>query len=321
MVRYVVNRLGQMVVILFLISLATFLLLELVPGDAATALLGDGASTEDYQLLREKLGLDQPVYVRYARWAGSMLRGDFGTSLVSRYPVAHLYLQRLPSTIQLTLCGLLFAVVTAVPAGIFAALRHNSRADILIRGVATFGTAMPNFWLGLLLIYAFSLKLKWFTSSGIVPLSTSFLGWAGSMVLPALTIGLRFSSIVVRQTRSAFMKALSSDYVRTARAKGVAEFLVVARHVMKNALIPVITVVGLQLGRLFGGAVITEAIFQIPGIGNLMADAVFSRDLAVVLAGVMIAAIAVLTINLLVDIVYSIIDPRIRLTARKGSRP
>jgi peptide/nickel transport system permease protein len=318
MARYLANRIGQMLVILVLISLAAFLLLQLVPGDVAIALLGDGASPEDYQALRVKLGLDRPIFVQYLLWARNLLRGDFGISLVSKYPVAHLYLQRLPFTLQLTLCGMLFAVATAIPAGVFAALRHNSRADILIRGVATFGTAMPNFWLGLLLIYLFSLKLHWFTSAGIVPISTSFVGWAKSMVLPAVTIGLRFSSIVVRQTRSAFMKALGSDYVRTARAKGVVEFFVVSKHVMKNALIPVITVVGLQLGRLFAGAVITEAIFQIPGIGSLMADAVFSRDLSVVLAGVIIAAITVLLINLLVDIVYSIIDPRIRLGARRG---
>jgi peptide/nickel transport system permease protein len=318
MVQYLSRRIGQMIIILFLISIATFMLLELIPGDVAVAMLGDMASEQDYQLLREKLGLDKPIYIRYLRWAGNILRGDFGISLVSKYPVGHLFLQRLPYTLQLTLCGMLFAVVTAVPAGIVAAIRHNSRVDIAIRGVATFGTAMPNFWLGLLLIYLFSLKLNWFTSAGIVPITTSVFGWAKSMVLPAVTIGLRFSSIVIRQTRSAFLKTMGSDYVRTARSKGVKEFVVMSKHVLKNALIPVITVIGLRLGRLFGGAVITEAIFQIPGIGSLMADAVFSRDIAVVQAGVIIAAIAVLTINLSVDIIYSIIDPRIRLVARKG---
>lgn len=318
MVNYISKRLAQMIVIILLVSFVTFLLLQLIPGDVAIALLGDGASSEDYQQLREKLGLDKPLVIRYLIWAGNMLQGDLGISLINKYPVSQLFMQRLPYTLQLALCGMLFAVLTGIPAGVISAIRHNSKIDVLIRGFSTFGTAMPSFWLGLLLIYLFSLKLNWFTSSGIVPISTSFFGWAGSMILPAVTIGLRFSSIVIRQTRAAFLKVIGSDYVRTARAKGVAENAIMTRHVMKNAIIPVITVIGLQLGRLFGGAVITEAIFQIPGIGSLIADAVFSRDIAVVQGGVIIAALAILVINLFVDIIYSIIDPRIRLVARKG---
>lgn len=302
-----------MVVLLFIVSVGVFALVLLIPGDVATALLGESASQQDYQMLRARLGLDQPFHIRYIRWAASMLRGDLGISVINRFPVTELFAQRLPFTIQLALCGIAFAVLLGVPAGILAAVRHNSQLDMLIRGFSTFGTAMPNFWLGLLLIIAFSLRLNWLPSSGVVPIGESFFGWLRSMILPAVTIGLRFAAIIVRQTRSAFLDVIRADYVRTARAKGVAGLQVITRHVLRNALIPVVTVIGLQLGRLIGGAVVTEMIFQIPGMGGLIADSVFSRDLTVVQGGVMVVTVGVLGINLIVDILYGIIDPRIRL--------
>jgi peptide/nickel transport system permease protein len=320
MIKYIIRRIYQMLIILVIVSIVVFSLVQMIPGDVATAILGDGASEEDYELLRERLGLDKPVYIRYLKWAGNMLQGDFGKSMINKFPVSQLFAQRLPYTIQLAISGMVFAVILGVPAGIIAALRQNSTADALIRGFSTFGTAMPNFWLGLILILIFSLWFRLLPSSGMVSISNGFFNWLKHIILPAMTLGIRFSAIVVRQTRSAFLDVMRADYVRTARAKGVAEFWVTYKHVLRNALIPVITVIGLQLGRLIGGAVVTEMIFQIPGMGSLIADAVFSRDIAVVQGGVMIATIGVLSINFIVDIVYGLIDPRVRASENGKTR-
>jgi peptide/nickel transport system permease protein len=309
-----------MIIILFIVSMVVFSLIQMIPGDVATAMLGEGASDQDYQNLRENLGLDKPVYVRYIKWAGNMISGDFGKSMISKFPVTQLFAQRLPYTVQLAVCGMIFAILLGVPAGVIAALKQNSKTDAFIRGFSTFGTAMPNFWLGLILILIFSLWLRWLPSSGMVKISTSFPRWLKSMILPSMTIGIRFSAIVVRQTRSAFLEVARADYVRTARAKGVSAPTVTYRHILRNALIPVITVIGLQLGRLIGGAVVTEMIFQIPGMGSLIADAVFSRDIAVIQGGVMIATLGVLGINFIVDIIYGIVDPRVRMSGARKSR-
>jgi len=319
MPKYIVRRISQMIIILVIVSVVVFSLIQMIPGDIATAMLGEGATKEEYQLLRENLGLDKPFYIRYLKWAGNMIRGDLGKSSINKFPVAQLFAQRLPYTIQLALCGMVLAVVIAVPAGIVAALKKDSYIDALIRGFSTFGTAMPNFWLGLILILTFSLWLRWLPSSGMSNISDGFFDWLKRMILPAMTLGIRFSAIVVRQTRAAFLEVLRMDYIRTARAKGVAEFWVNYKHVLRNALIPVITVIGLQLGRLIGGAVVTEMIFQIPGMGSLIADAVFSRDIAVVQGGVMIATLGVLGINFIVDMVYGIVDPRVRTSGRRRS--
>ena len=318
MFKYILRRIYQMIVILVIVSFVVFLLIQLIPGDVATALLGEGASEKDYQLLRENLGLDRPIYIRYLKWAGSMLRGDLGHSVINKFPVTQLFAQRLPYTIQLALCGMILAIVISIPLGIAAALKQNSIIDASIRGFSTFGTAMPNFWLGLILILIFSLWLRWLPSSGMTSLSSGFFKWLARMIMPAMTIGIRFSAIVVRQTRAAFLEILRADYIRTARAKGVSEFSVNYKHVLRNALIPVITVIGLQLGRLIGGAVVTEMIFQVPGMGSLIADAVFSRDIAVIQGGVMIATLGVLGINFIVDIVYGIVDPRVRTSGVKS---
>jgi peptide/nickel transport system permease protein len=320
MLKYIIRRLYQTIVILLIVSVVVFLLVQLIPGDVATALLGEGASQQDYRILREHLGLDRPIYIRYLKWAGNLLQGDMGRSVINKFPVSQLFAQRLPYTVQLALFGMILAVLISVPLGIVSALKQNSMVDALIRGFSTFGTAMPNFWLGLILILMFSLWLRWLPSSGMTSISGGFFNWLKYMIMPALTIGIRFSAIVVRQTRAAFLEVLRADYVRTARAKGVAELWVNYKHVLRNALIPVITVIGLQLGRLIGGAVITEMIFQIPGMGSLIADAVFSRDIAVVQGGVMIATLGVLGINFFVDIIYGIVDPRVRTSGARSTR-
>jgi peptide/nickel transport system permease protein len=301
-----------MILVLFIVSVAVFSLVLLIPGDVTLAMLGDDAAEEDVILLREKLGLDKPMYMRYLIWLGNFMRGDFGRSFTSKYPIAVLFAQRIPMTVQLALCGMFFAVLIGLPMGILAARQHNTFVDMILRGFSTLGMAMPNFWLGLLLMLVFALWLGWLPSSGVVPLSTNFWGWLKSMILPSFTIGARFAAVVLRQTRSSLLEVLGTDYVRTARAKGVAELQVTGKHALRNALIPVVTVIGLQTGRLLGGAVVTETLFSLPGLGSLIALAVNQRDFAVVQSGVMVAAVGVLCINLIVDIVYGFLDPRVR---------
>jgi peptide/nickel transport system permease protein len=312
MYTFIIRRFLQMLIVLLLVSIAVFSLVFFIPGDVTLAILGDYAAKEDVIMLREKLGLDRPIYVQYLIWLRNLVRGDMGRSLTSKYPVAALIRQRLPNTIQLALCGMFLAVLIGLPLGVLSAKMHNTFIDMILRAFSTLGMAMPNFWLGILLILLFSLQLGWLPSSGIVPMSTSFGGWAKSMILPSITIGTRFATVVLRQTRSSMLEVLGTDYVRTARAKGVSELAVTGKHALRNALIPVVTVIGLQTGRLLGGAVVTETIFSLPGLGSLIALAVTQRDFAVVQSGIMIAALGVLGINLIVDIIYGFLDPRIR---------
>lgn len=312
MYAFLLKRLFQTLVVLLLVSIAVFSLILLIPGDVTSALLGLDASEADILLLKQKLGLDQPVYVQYLKWLGNMLRGDFGRSMTTKYPVSVLFAQHLPVTIQLALLGMSLSVLIGVPAGILAAKRQNSLTDMLLRALSTVGMAMPNFWLGILLMLVFALWLGWLPSSGMVSIGVDFWGWLRAMILPAVTIAARFTAVVVRQTRSALLEVMKTDYIRTARAKGLAELRVTGSHALRNALIPVVTVIGLQTGRLFGGAVITETIFSLPGLGSLIAMGVSQRDFVVVQGGIMITAVAVLGINLIVDILYAVLDPRIR---------
>jgi peptide/nickel transport system permease protein len=277
-----------------------------------TAILGLNATETDIRLLKEKLGLDQPFHVQYLKWLWNVLHGDFGRSMMTGFPVATLFAQSLPVTIQLTVLGMLLSVALGVPAGIVAARKQNSAVDMLLRAFSTFGMAMPNFWLGILLMLVFCLWLRWLPTSGMVSITESFRGWLRGMILPTVTISARFVAVVVRQTRSALLEVMKSDFIRTARAKGLPEIRVTGSHALRNALIPVVTVIGLQTGRLFGGAVITETIFGLPGMGSLIATAVGQRDFIVVQGGVMVTAAAVLGISLVVDILYAVLDPRIR---------
>ncbi|MEZ5863984.1 MAG: ABC transporter permease [Geminicoccaceae bacterium] len=316
MTAFLLRRLLQTLLVAFLVSVLVFSIILLIPGDPATAMLGELANEQDIALLKRKLGLDQPLYMQYLHWVGNAIQGDLGRSMHTRFPVTELIARALPYTIQLALCGMILAVVIGIPAGLIAARRHGKSPDMVMRGLTTIGMAMPNFWLGILLILVFSLWLDLLPPSGIVPISESFRGWATSMILPALTIAASFTAVVVRQTRSAFLEVLRTDYIRTARAKGLPEYMVITPHALRNVLIPVLTVVGLQTGRLLGGAVVTETIFSIPGMGSLIVEGVNGRDFVVVQAGIMVAALGVLGINLLVDVLYGVIDPRIRLAGR-----
>lgn len=313
MTSYVLQRLAQMIPVILLVSVISFALTFLLPGDPARLILGDqmAADQEAYQAVRRELGLDRPVPVQYLDWLGGTLRGDLGTSTRDRLPVIVGIGERLPVTLELSGLALLLALVIALPAGIVSAIKPNSRWDIGCSLFSLGGVAIPHFWLGILLIYAFAVFLKLLPPSGYVPFTDDPVANLKHMVLPAVTLGVGLSAVIMRQVRSSLLEVMQQEYVVTARAKGLATRSVVGRHALKNALIPVVTVIGLQVGLLFGGAVITESIFSIPGLGRWAVDSILWRDFPVVQAISLVMAVGVLLTNLATDIAYAFIDPRI----------
>lgn len=318
MASYLVRRIALMIPILLLVSIIAFSLIHLVPGDPALVILGPEAPMETVEQLRKQLGLDRPVIIQYIEWLGSTLKGDLGRSLVDRQPVAQLIMQRLPATFELAVLTFLVAALIAVPIGIYTAVRRGSAADWVGSVAALFGQSIPHFWLGIMLIMLFSLKLQWLPSSGYVHFWEDPKANLLAMILPALATGAREAAVITRYLRASLLEVLKQDYVRTARAKGLSERVVTLRHAVRNALIPVITASGLQIAGLLGGLVITETIFTIPGFGRLIVDAIFQRDIPVIQGAVLFAALMVMSINLIVDLVYSLVDPRIKL-AGKGA--
>jgi peptide/nickel transport system permease protein len=312
MSKYILRRLVQMVPVLLLVSLVVFSLLHLTPGDPATTMLGQEATPEAVAALRERLGLDQPLPVQYVRWLGSVLRGDLGRSIRTNQPVTEAILERLPVTVQLSAMSILIALMIAIPVGIISALRRNTALDSSATTLALLGVALPNFFLAILLIYLFSIQLRWLPPIGYVPLWEDPGENLRRMIMPALTLGTALAAIIMRLTRSSLLEVLEQDYVRTARAKGLTESRMVRVHALKNSLIPVVTIVGLQIGGLLGGTVITETIFALPGIGRLIVDSIFRRDFPLVQGAVLFVAVAFLVTNLLVDLLYAFLDPRIR---------
>jgi peptide/nickel transport system permease protein len=258
------------------------------------------------------MGWDKPVHIQYLRWITHALQGDLGVSLRGKEPVTAMLARRAPLTIQLTVMSMCLAVVIGIPAGIIAAIRRNSWIDVLASGFATVGMATPFFWLGMLLIMLFSLKLRLLPPSGYVPFSEDPIKNIQLMIMPSMTIGLAMSALVMRQTRTAMLQVFSEDYIRTARAKGVNELRIIMKHALQNALIPVVTVVGLQTGLLVGGAVITESVFSLPGLGRMLIEGIFERDFNAVQGVIIIFVLAVLVVNLLTDLVYAMLDKRIR---------
>jgi len=314
MTAYVARRLIQMIPVVLLVSLVSFSLIFVLPGDPALAILGEqnARDTRLYAQLRADLGLDRPLPVQYLDWAGRVVRGDFGVSTQTRQPVGALLVQRLGPTIELGLLGLLLAVVLAFPIGIVSATRPGSKLDLLGTVVAMLGASIPHFWLGLLLILSFGLWLRWLPPSGYVPPTQDLVGNLKLMLLPAIAVGSGSSAVLMRQVRSAMLEVMRQDYIVTARSKGLPATVVTVRHALKNALIPVLTVLGLQVGLLIGGAVVSESIFGIPGVGRLAADSIFNRDFPVLQAIVLMMALAVLVANLATDITFAWLDPRIR---------
>lgn len=314
MTTFLAQRLAQMIPVMLLVSAISFALTFLLPGDPARLILGDQMASDEeaYQAIRRELGLDRPVPVQYLDWLGGTLRGDLGTSTRDRLPVVEGILERLPVTLELSALAMLLALAVALPAGVVSATRPNSRWDIGCSLFSLWGVAIPHFWLGILLIYAFAVFLRLLPPSGYVPFTEDPLLHLKHMVLPAVTLGIGLAAVIMRQVRSSLLEVLQQDYVVTARAKGLAARMVVMRHALKNALIPVVTVIGLQVGLLFGGAVITESIFSIPGLGRWAVDSILFRDFPVVQAVSLVMATGVLVTNLATDVAYAFIDPRIR---------
>lgn len=308
----ILRRLAAMVPVLVLVTFGVFALIHMTPGDPIDAMMGESQDAAAKERLRRELGLDQPVPVQYLTWIGRVVRGDFGRSIRDNEPVIENVGRRIGVSLQLAGYAMLISLLVAFPVGILSATHRNSPIDGFGTMFALFGICMPNFLIALLLIYVFGVKLGWLPISGYVSPEEGILGTIRSLTLPAITLGLALAAVVTRTLRSSLLETLAEDYVRTARAKGLAEHLVIQRHALKNGLIPVVTILGLQLGTLVGGAVITEFIFALPGVGRLVVSAIFSRDYPMVQGVILLIAIGFVLSNLFVDIVYGWLDPRIR---------
>ena len=304
MTRYVVGRLLWIVPVLLGVSLLVFSIMKLVPGDVAQVIAGMDGTAEDVELIRRSLGLDRPVHEQYLTFLVNSLQGDFGRSAVTKRPVADEIASRIGPTAELAIAAFLVALLVGLPAGVISATKRYSIWDTLATLIALIGVSMPVFWLGLMLMLLFSVTLGWLPSSGA--------GTLAQLVLPALALGSASTAIIARQTRSGMLEVLSQDYVRTARAKGLTENVVMLRHALKNALIPTITVAGLQVGYLMGGAVLAETVFARPGLGRLLVDSIARRDIPVVQTTIMLLSITFVLVNLVVDLLYVKLDPRIQ---------
>ncbi|MDO5703659.1 MAG: ABC transporter permease [Paracoccus sp. (in: a-proteobacteria)] len=312
MARYILNRILVAIPTLFLVTVFVFLLTKLLPGDPLLVLAGEDRDPETIAALREQYRMNDPLLFQYGYWLGDVLRGDLGTSLRTGLPVTELIAQKLPVTIQLAVMSMIFALLVGIPAGVLSAVRKGTVVDYAANIVALSGLSVPNFWLGIMMILLFAVNLGWLPASGYVEpwvdLKRSFL----TMLMPAIVLGTAIAGTLMRHTRSAMLGVLQADYVRTARAKGLREGVVVRRHAFRNALLPVVTLSALLFGELLAGAVLTEQIFTIPGFGKMIVDAVFTRDYAVVQGVVLVTATMFILINLLADVLYVVLNPRMR---------
>jgi len=308
----ILRRLAATIPVLLLVTAGVFALIHLTPGDPIDAMMAESVDDSVKRELRRELGLDRPLYVQYASWMGRLLQGDLGRSIRNQEPVVENVGRRIRPSLQLAGLAMAISLLVATPVGILSAARRNSPIDRVGTSFALFGICMPNFLIALLLIFVFGVTLRWLPISGYVdPLEEPWDGLR-SLALPAITLGLALAAVITRTLRSSMLEALSEDYIRTARAKGLTDGAVVRRHALRNALIPVVTVLGLQLGTLIGGAVITEYVFALPGVGRLVVDAVFARDYPLVQGVVLLIAVGFILSNLAVDLIYGWIDPRIR---------
>ncbi|WP_428535073.1 ABC transporter permease [Rhodopila sp.] len=307
------SRLAQIVPTLVLVSMLVFGLQQLMPGDPALALAGEqSGDPQVVAQIRQELWLDRALPLQYLHWVGNLLRGNLGYSWHTRQPVAQLIAQKLPVTAQLGVMAFVIAVLIGVPTGVLAAVKRNGPLDYLANAIGLAGLSMPTFWLGIMLILLVSVDLGWLPPSGYVPLTQDFGRSLATTIMPAFVLGNAIAAILMRHTRSAMLLTLDQDYVRTARAKGLPEWRVILRHALRNALIPVVTLGALELGTLLSGAVLTEQVFSIPGFGKMVVDAVFDRDYPVVQGVVLVTALLFIVLNLLADVLYVLINPRLR---------
>jgi peptide/nickel transport system permease protein len=314
--RFLLRRAVESLVALFLASVVVFIGVRLLPGDPALAISGEGRDPQVNAAIRARYGLDEPIPVQYARWASFALSGDLGTSIRTRQPVAEEIVSRIPITLELAGLASLVAILIGLPLGILAAVRRQTVLDYLAGSVGLLGLSIPTFWLGLILILVFAIGLGIFPASGYIPFTQDPIANLERMILPALVLGLGFGAVLLRQLRSAMIGSLGSDYVRTARAKGLTERQVVVGHALRNSLITVVTILGLELGALISGSVVTESIFLIPGFGRLIIEAVQRRDYPVIQGVALVSAVAYIVINFAVDVLYSALNPRVRVTGR-----
>jgi peptide/nickel transport system permease protein len=312
MLRFLLRRLAILIPTLIFVSIIIFGLQQLLPGDPAIAMAGEERDPETIAQIREKYNLNKPIPVRYWLWISGVLQGDFGESIRIQLPVAQLLVEKLPVTIELAILAMLVALCIGLPAGMISALYNGRWQDYVANVIGLWGLSTPNFWLGIMMILFFSVELGWLPASGFVPPGEDLLGNLEAMIMPAFVLGTGIAAVMMRHTRSAMLQVLSSDYIRTARAKGLYERVVIGKHALRNAAVPVITLGALEFGQLLSGAVLTEQIFSIPGFGKLIVDAVFNRDYAVVQGVVLCTATAYILLNLLADIAYFLVNPRLR---------
>lgn len=315
MPSFLIRRLLQTMITLLIVSIISFVITMVLPGDPILSIVGleAGASDELIEQWRKDLGLDKPIYVQYVKWVGSILSGDFGVSIRTRAHVLTLFAQRLPVTLQLMVMGILWALIIAVPIGIITSLRPNTWIDAAGTVVAVSAVAMPRFMLAILLILFFSIWTGWLPSSGYVSILEDPIQNLKCTIMPTIALGAVVAAEIMRQLRSSMLEVLQEEYMQTARAKGLSEFAVVVKHALRNALIPVVTLLGLRIGRLIGGIVIIEVVFSLPGIGSMLMNAILMQDIPVLQSGVLLVAISVTFLNLLADISYSFLDPRIQV--------
>ncbi|RMF93908.1 MAG: ABC transporter permease [Nitrospinota bacterium] len=315
MYRFILRRLGHSLIVLFIVSVVVCYMMRLIPGDPILIILGDEYDPEVYARMRHDLALDKPIILQYFYWIRNILRGDFGYSYLSHMKVSTLLGQALPPTLTLVTGTLIVGVLIALPSGILAAVKRDSPLDYFSMGFAILGYSMPSFWKGIILIWIFAVLLRWFPTMGYIPPWENFGKSLWHMTLPSLTLGTFFAGLVARITRSSLLEVLDREYIKAAKAKGVREAALVYKHALRNALIPIVTVVGLQFGQLLSGAVLTETVFSIPGMGRLIVSSILNREYHVVQAAVLVGVVFFVLVNLIVDVIYGFLNPKIRVEA------
>lgn len=312
MVGYIIRRILSVIPVMLVVGVVVFLLIHLAPGDPAAVILGPNATIEEVRNLHAQLGLDRPIHVQLVAWLSNVMRGNLGESIFLHRSVLQAVLERAEPTLMLTVLSLFVAVLIGIPTGIVSAVRRNTLIDHLFLGVAMFGASVPSFWLGLSLILLFAVSLGWLPPGGFQPLSLNLWASVRYLILPAVALGFPNSALITRIARSSMLEVLDQDYVKVARAKGLSSLVVIGRHALRNAFIPILTVIGLTFALLIGGAVVTETVFNIPGVGRLVVQSVLRRDYPVIQGTVLVIASLYVLLNLLVDLIYVLVDPRIK---------
>ncbi|MDP3162538.1 MAG: ABC transporter permease [Reyranella sp.] len=312
MLDFIIRRLIAIIPVLTVVAVFVFLMLRLTPGDPAAVIAGDNATSDQIADIRTKLGLDEPIWTQFVIWISNILQGNFGESFFFKKTVAELIAQRVEPTLALAICTLVIAVTVAVPMGVLAAYRHGSLLDRIVMGFSVLGFSVPVFVIGYCLIYVFAIELGWLPVQGYIRIGVSFWGFLERMILPSITLAVIFVALIARMTRASVLEVLNEDYIRTARAKGLSNRVVLMRHALRNAAVPILTVIGLGIAGLIGGAVVTESVYGLPGLGRLTVEAVLSRDFPTIQTVILLFSVVYVVINLLIDISYTLFDPRIR---------